>query len=147
MNAGFLEPTVRTSGAEGGRFMNRLMHDAHFGQALSVSSLLTIGSGFLLFWRISDGLQWAWITTNTGLAFTIGAIAGSAAFALGLGLIARTAIQLSTLSTQLQMASGPPLPEQIHERDRLQTRLRYAGMIETPLVIVSVVTMAIARYL
>lgn len=147
LNVGFLEPTVRASGPDGGRFMGRLVRDAHYGPALSIASLLTISSGFLLYWRVSDGLQWAWITTNTGLAFSIGALAGSVAFVLGLGLIGRTAGQLATLGAQLQSASGPPLPEQIRERDRLQARLHQAGLIEAPLVIVAVVTMAIARYL
>jgi uncharacterized membrane protein len=147
LNVAFLEPTVRASGAEGGRFMARLVGEAHYGPALSVASLLTIVSGFLLYWRISGGLYWSWVTTNTGLAFTIGAVAGSAAFVLGIGVIARTAGQLATLSAQLQAAGGPPLPEQVRARDRLQTRLHQAALIEAPLIVLAVSTMAIARYL
>jgi hypothetical protein len=147
LNVAFLEPTVRASGAEGGRFMARLAGDAHYGPALSIASLFTIVSGFLLYRRISGGLHWAWVTTNTGMAFTIGALAGSTAFALGLGVIARTAGQLSALNAQVQTTGGSPLPEQVRQLDRLQARLHQAALIEAPLIIVAVSTMAIARYL
>lgn len=72
--AGFVEPTVRAAGPEGGRFMQRLAEHSRFSFFMSLSSLLTTGTGLLLYWPASAGLQVGWIASSTGRAFTVGGV-------------------------------------------------------------------------
>lgn len=41
-----------------------------------MDQLLTVTTGFVLLWNASGGLQGAWLISPTGLAFSIGGIAG-----------------------------------------------------------------------
>lgn len=96
----FLQPTVAALGVAGQPFMEHLMNRRKLGVLFPIVAALTVLSGAVLYWRDSAGLQLSWITTPTGLAFTIGGIAAIIAFAgggvlIGPGIAEQTAVRAS----------------------------------------------------
>lgn len=104
MIAAFIEPAVRASGAEGGRFMQRLVEQHRFSLFMSLASLLTAASGLLLYWPASGHLRLGWLTSGSGATLTIGTVAGLLAFALGFAVNGPTARQIATLGQEMQAA-------------------------------------------
>jgi hypothetical protein len=65
---------------------------------------------------------------------------------MGLFIIAPIAKRLMGLGQAIQAAGGPPLPEQMNELHSLETRMSRAGWTEFGVMLVSLLTMAVARY-
>ncbi len=142
----FLAPAVGAAGPEGGKVMQKLFQ-TRYTIALSVAALLTVLAGLLMYWRDSGGFQIAWMTTPTGLALTIGGLAGLAAFVIGV-FVSRPAIErLAMISQQAQAASGPPSPEQMAEIQALQKTIGQATRRTALLLAIALIGMATARYL
>lgn len=147
MLAGFIEPSVRATGPEGGKFMQRLAGQSGFTQAMSVAAVANVLAGLLLYWRDSGGLQLAWITTGTGLTFTLGGLMGIVAAVIGFGVTGANAGKLAALGKQIAAAGGPPTPAQLSQVQALQEKLRQGGQINTVVMIVVLLCMSLARYL
>jgi uncharacterized membrane protein len=144
---GFLNPAIRTSGPAGGQVMQRLMTGTRFGSAISLSGLVTVLAGVLLYVRDSGGLQLAWITSAPGLALTIGGLAGIVAGGIGGGVAGRTAQKIAQVSAAIASRPGAPSEAQLAELQALQQKAKVAQDWTVGLMIVAVAGMAIARYL
>jgi uncharacterized membrane protein len=143
----FLQPTVEALGPAGQPFMEHLMKRRRMGIFFPIVAALTVLGGVTLYWRDSAGLQLAWITSPTGLAYTIGGLAAILAFVgggilIGLGIAEQTAVQ-----GELAAGDGVPTAAQRERLDRADRRLKLAGRIDMPLLILAGLTMAVARYL
>ena len=77
----FLEPTIRSLGADGGKFMQRLLGGTRFSIAITAAAWLTILAGLVLYGPVTGGSTQ--IMFGQRLPLTIGAIAGIAAGAVG----------------------------------------------------------------
>ena len=108
---------------------------------------LTILSGAVLYWRDSNGLQAAWITSPTGLAFTIGGLAAIGAFVLGGILIGPGVGEQAAVARELAESKAEPTAEQNARLARAAGKLKLAGRIDLPLLLLAGLTMAVARYL
>jgi len=146
MIAGFIEPAVKDSGPEGGRFMQRLVRGQRLSTYMSIASLATALSGVVLYWPISGNFNMNWLISGPGLTLTIGSVAGLLAFAVGALVNGPTAKQISALGQEMQAAGGPPNPSQLATMGALQARLRTAGIVDAALLGIAVAGMAIASY-
>lgn len=144
---GYVEPTVRATGPEGSKFMQRFAGQSGFSPAMSVAAVANVVAGLLLYWRDSGGLQLVWITTNAGLAFTIGGLAGLAAAVVGFAITGSASTQLAALGKLIASAGGPPAPEKLTQMKALQAKLHMGGQINAVLMVVALIGMSIARYL
>lgn len=144
--AAFITPSARVLGPDGGKFMQQLLRQK-FSMWMGIASILTVLAGIALYWRASLGFQIAWMIAPSGLTLTIGALAGLIASGEGQFIIAPTTARMQALAKEMQAASGPPKPEQIAEMEKLQMRLGQAGVRSAILLVISVVGMAIARYM
>jgi hypothetical protein len=104
-------------------------------------------AGLLLYFRVSGGLQPAWISTATGLTLTLGGVAGIAAGAIGGGVAGRTAQKIGQLNAAIGNSPGTPGEAQLVELRTLQQRMKQAQLWSIALMIVAVAAMAVARYL
>ncbi|CAG0937346.1 hypothetical protein TFLX_06271 [Thermoflexales bacterium] len=147
MLVGFISPAVQASGQVGGQVMQRLMTGSRFSSIFGLSAMVTMLAGVLLYWRVSGGLQLAWITTAPGLALTIGSLAGIAAGVIGGGVAGRTGEKIGQLNAQLGHNQGAPSEAQLSELQGLQQKMKRAQRLSVGLMIIAVVGMAIARYL
>ena len=145
--AGYIEPTARASGPEGGKFMQRFAGQSGYSQAMGIAAIANVLAGLLLYWKDSGGLQLVWITTSAGLAFTVGGLAGIAAAVVGFGMSGRAAGQLAQVGKEIASAGGPPAPEKLAQIQALQEKLRLGGRINVVLMIIALLGMSLARYL
>ncbi len=138
----FVAPAVTLAGPEGAKFMQRLVLGTRFVLVTATTAGLTVLTGLLLYWRASGGLRTEWMSTGTGVMFTIGGLAGLIALFAG-SAIGANSRKLATLGASLQ---GPPSPEQAAEIARLQNRLSNLGAATAILLLVVLITMATAQY-
>jgi hypothetical protein len=147
VTAFFLQPTVAALGVAGQPFMEHLMNRRKLGVMFPIVAALTVLSGAVLYWRDSGGVQLSWITTPTGLAFTIGGIAAIIAFVGGGVLIGPGIAEQTAVRGELAAGDGMPTAAQQERLDRADRRLALAGRIDLPLLLLAGLTMAVARYL
>lgn len=143
----FLQPTVEALGAAGQPFMEHLMNRRKLGIMFPIVGALTILSGAVLYWRDSGGLQLTWITSPTGLAFTVGGLAATIALVGGAILIGPGIAEQTAVRGELAAGDGVPTPAQRERLDRADGRLKLASRVDLPLLILAGLTMAVARYL
>lgn len=142
----FLEPTAKATAPDSRQFMQYFIVRRHYSMFMGISSLLTILSGALLLWHSSSGLDANWITSGPGMVLTFGSMLGIIALGVGFFIIAPTAQRLMGLAQAIQAAGGPPLPEQVSEIHHLETKMSKVGWTEFAMMLVSLLTMAVARY-
>lgn len=143
----FLQPTAAALGQAGQPFMDHLMRRRRMGIFFPIVATLTILSGLALYWRDSGGLQLTWISSPTGLAFTIGGLAAIAAFVGGFILIGPGIAEQTAVQRELAGGDGVPTEAQRRRLQRAERRLQLATRIDWPLLLLAGLTMAVARYL
>jgi hypothetical protein len=77
--AGFLVPTARARGREGGLFLQHLMLQRRLSDFLGVAMLLTVLSGVGMYIRLAVASHGTWPRTPPGIAYGVGAVAAIAA--------------------------------------------------------------------
>ncbi|MEP6468621.1 MAG: hypothetical protein ABJC24_02520 [Chloroflexota bacterium] len=147
VSAFFLQPTVQALGAAGQPFMEQLMNRRKMGVMFPIVAALTVLSGAALYWRDSNGLQLTWITSPTGLAFTLGGLAAIAAFVGGGILVGPSIAEQVAVKGEMAANDGVATDAQRERLDRADRRLKLAGQIDLPLLLFAGLTMAVARYL
>ena len=88
-----------------------------------------------------------WVTSPTGLAFTIGGIAAIVSFALGFILVAPSVALQTAVGNELAASGGEPNAEQRARLERADRLMRLATRVDLPLLLLAALTMATARYL
>jgi uncharacterized membrane protein len=143
MMAYFIGPTMGATGEAGQKFVGHLMNNLKFSNRMSAAAGLTILAGFILYWIDSDGFTSAWMTSGAGRGFGIGA--GFALIGLVFGiLVGRTTKAMAQLGAQIQ---GKPSSEQMTQLATLRKQQVTYSNIAAVTLILSVIFMAIARYL
>ncbi len=135
----FLEPTVRALGADGGKFMQRLLGGTRFSIAITAAAWVTILAGLVLYGPVTGGSTQ--IMFGQRLPLTIGAIAGIAAGAVGGAMQGRASAKITALGGQMAKAGGPPAAADLAEMQRLQGVLRQGSIIGTTLMAIAVIGM------
>lgn len=140
----FLEPVVQAAGAEGGRFMSRLVTTTGIVKYMAGSSLLAVLSGIVLY-GLDAGFNPSWVTSREGIVFSLGSLAGLVAFVTGTFVIAPTSRRIGALGGEMAIAGGPPTTVQLNEMATLQGRAQFSGRLEVVLMIITVLGMGGAR--
>jgi uncharacterized membrane protein len=144
--ARFLLPTVSAIGPAGGAVMQHLTQVRRLQRYMMGTALLTIFSGFALYWHAAQAGP-GWPATRSGQAFGLGGLLGVLAVILGVVVNSPTAQRLGALAGSVHAAGRPPTAEEQAELGRLRTRLGRAGNAAAILVVLAVAMMAVARYL
>lgn len=143
----FLGPTAEALGRSGQPFMDHLMNRRRMGIFFPIVAALTVLSGAALYWRDSGGLQPAWITSPSGLTFTIGGIAAIASFIGGLVLVGPSVAEQTAVQTELASSGdGVPTEEQRQRLAHADRLMQLATRIDLPLILLAGLTMAVGRY-
>ena len=144
MMAFFIAPTVGATAEAGQKFVGHLMGNLKFSNRMSAAAGLTILAGFILYWIDSDGFSSAWMTSGAGRGFGIGAAFAIAGLVFGI-LLGRKTKAMAQLGAQL--SQGKPSPEQMAQMAALQGQQATYSRVTAVVLILSVIFMAIARYL
>ncbi|TGK38438.1 hypothetical protein EHQ12_04760 [Leptospira gomenensis] len=83
MTAVFMQPAAKSLGPDGGKFMQQLAKTNSYPFVLNAASTLTVASGFLLYWKISDGFRSEWIFSKYGILLWMGGIFALVAYCIG----------------------------------------------------------------
>ena len=143
----FLFPTAQALGPAGQPFMDQLMNRRRMGIFFPIVAALTILSGAALYWRASDGLQLTWITSPSGLAFTVGGLAAIISFVASLVLVAPSVAEQTAVRNELASGDGVPSDAQRARLERADRLMKMAIRFDLPLIILAALMMAVARYL
>ena len=145
-NAAFLIPSVRDAGPDGAKVAAGLMR-RRFLDIMPVVAILTVLSGFYLYWRVSAGFSPVYMGSVAGMTYGIGAVAAVIALGLGVGIMRPSMLRAAALSQGAALAASP------EERDRglqtaqaLRARAGAFGQGIAWLLAVTVIAMAVARY-
>jgi uncharacterized membrane protein len=143
MMAFFIAPAVGATAEAGQKFVGHLMGNLKFSNRMSAAAGLTILAGFILYWIDSDGFTSAWMTSGAGRGFGIGAAFALVGLVFGIQ-VGRTTKSMAQLGAQIQ---GKPSAEQMQQMGVLRKRQATYSNISAVVLILSVIFMAIARYL
>ena len=143
----FLQPTAEALGKSGQPFMEHLLKRRRMGIFFPIVATLTILGGAALYWRDSGGLQASWVTSPSGLAFTIGGLAALVAYIGGFVLIGPSIAAQAAVHAELAGGDGVPTESQRQRLSRAESRMRLSNRLDLPLLLLAGLTMAVARYL
>jgi hypothetical protein len=139
--------TARLRGADGDVFMSTLLTEGKAATYFVSAALVTVVAGALLYWRASDGLQLAWVTSPTGIAFTVGALAAVTSLAWGGLMVGPAGTRAKAIQDEIAANGGMSSASQREELATIKGKLNRFAVVDLVLLAVAVVTMATARYL
>ena len=145
-NAAFLIPAVRALGPAGGPVMQEIAGKRKLPVYFLVSGILTVLSGFGLYWYDSAGFSNGFMRSAGGMTFGIGGLLALTALLLGLFVVTPAAMRASKLGGAIAAAGKPPTPEQAAEMQRLQIKLGKMAALAAGLLTLTTIAMAVARY-
>jgi uncharacterized membrane protein len=143
--AGFVNPSVKASAPESGKFMQHLAQKSGFPRFAEVTGWLTVLAGLGLFWLVSDGFSASWFSTRRGIVLTIGGLMAIAALVIAYALQKPAARRLAQLGQEIQASQGPPTPQQLAEIQAQQNKLAQGARWTAILLTISVIGMALSR--
>lgn len=145
--ASMLLPAMRDSGPAAGPVMRQIIAVRRFPAVATTAALLTVISGIWMYWRdtsISDG---AFARSTAGMTYGLGGIAAILTVILAAVVQGPTSKKMGQLSAAIAASGGPPSAEQAATLQKLQARLTFGARAAAALLGITVITMAIARYL
>ena len=146
MMAGFINPSVKASAPESGKFMQHLAQKSGYPRYAEIAGWLTILAGLGLIWIVSGGFQASWFASRRGIVLTVGGLLAIVAMIIGYALQKPAAKRLSTLGQEIQAAGGAPTPEQMAEVQAQQKKLTQGARWAAILLAIAVAGMALSRY-
>jgi uncharacterized membrane protein len=140
-----LTPTVRDAGPDGGRFMLQLAKYGRWGRVLTMSAILTVLAGLLLFWPTSSGLNQAWLKSPNGITLTIGSIVGILALGHGAFVTSPITGKMGVVAKQILDQKGPPPADLMKQAQELGVKLGQHTTISVALGAIALLFMAAAQ--
>jgi hypothetical protein len=142
-----LEPSIRENGPDGGKVQASLMRRGLLN-IMPIVAILVMLTGIELVRRVSGGFTAEWFGSPTGRALSLGMASTIVAFLFGVLVMRPAATRLAALSqSAAQLPAGAEKESTMARIQALRGRTRLGGRIVASLLAISVVTMAIARYL
>jgi hypothetical protein len=141
-----LGPSIRDAGPEGGKVMQALIRRRQL-EILPVVAVLTVISGLWLLWKVSGGFQRAWFAAPIAHTLSLGMVTSIVALIVGLSVMRPAALKVGpAMQAAMQAPEGPERDARLAEARAIQARVGGAGKVVAALLLVAVVTMAVARF-
>ena len=144
-NIGFLQPTVKATGAEGQKTMQYLTQKTRLLSTVYATATLTMLSGLIMYWILA-GFRLSFIRSGYGVVLTIGSIAGVIAWIYAVVVIRGIFNRMQTIGQEIQAQGSPPTPEQATQMQALVARLGKVGQVALVFLVIALLGMSIARY-
>jgi type VI protein secretion system component VasK len=139
-------PSVRDAGPEGGKVMLALMRRGYMN-VLPVVALLTIISGFWLYWNLMETVGPIWAGSMSARIYGVGAVTSVIAFGLGVFIARPNALKLGAIMEAMAKTPDGPARAAL-AADMAAPRARMSAMAPwiAGLLAISTVCMAVGRY-
>lgn len=141
----YLQPAVAEAGPDGGKVMQGIQRRG-FMKVTPLLALITILAGLELLRRVSAGFDPAWFGSRTGIVYSTGMVAAIVALTLGFFVMRVAMLKAAELAGQAQQAPEAERGAMATEIARYRTRAATTARLVAVLLLVTVVTMAVGRY-
>lgn len=142
-----LTPAIEASGPAGGQVMMSLARRGMVAFFASIGGT-TVLTGFLLYWRFTNGFDPSLSAGHAGMAFGIGGVAGTVALIIGGAVIGRGSKKVVVLMEQFMTSSDEAQKGALmKEATAIRQRLKGAAMIVLLLQVIAVSLMAVGHYI
>ena len=143
----FIQPAIAASGPEGGKVMGALVK-RRLLDIVPGAALGTILSGLWLYSRDSSGFQGEWMGSRMGMALGTGAVLALVGFVIGVFVMRASTLKAMALGqSAAQLTDAAAREAAMGQVQVLRRRAALAGRTVAVLLAVTVLTMAVARYL
>ena len=144
-NALYLVPAIRDAGPEGAKVGANLLRSG-FLNVMPVVASLTILSGLWLYWKASAGFDRTYMGSGAGMAYGIGAVTAIIALGFGVHVVRASMLKAFALGQAAASMQSPEKETQLAAAQALRTRAAKAGRVVAALLTITVIAMAIGRY-
>lgn len=144
-NAVFLVPAMRDAGPDAAKVSAGLMRRG-FMKTVPVVAVITILSGFWLYWKMSFGFQPEYMRSARGMMFGAGGVAAVLAFAFGIIVMRPAMMRVASLAQAAATVSDAERPAIMSSIAALRVRAARAGQLVAILLVFATLVMSIARY-
>jgi hypothetical protein len=141
--ASHVTPAVAATGTEGQKFMQHLAGKGKISNALGITGILAMVSGWWMYFGQSWQLQY---NSANGVVLGLGAIMGTLAFFHGAFVQRKATTELSAMGMQIASSGGPPTPDQAAAMGRLAGKVTRNGQILAYILALTVAAMASFQY-
>lgn len=142
----FVEPTAKALPPTGMQFVQHMVTKRRYSVFMGITSTLTVLSGALLLWQLTNGRLSTYLQTGPGLGFIVGSLVGIVVYIIGMFGVKPRGERIAKIGAAIQAAGGPPTPEQGTELQKLDKEMSSLGYAEFVLVALALALMATARY-
>ncbi|MES2124807.1 MAG: hypothetical protein V4503_09000 [Gemmatimonadota bacterium] len=141
-----LGPSVMATGPDGMKVMRELRRRRYMNHLIGAGAL-TILSGFGLVWVDSNGFQPEWFRSHFGIAISTGMLTATVAWLIGVFAIYPVGEEMARLGAAMGEAASDDARSAVGvEMMAVRGRLIRFSSIGMLLLLVAVLTMAVARY-
>ena len=142
----FIAPAVKAAGPEGTRFMQQLAKTNKLPVVMTIAATINVVCGILLLWKLSDGFQSAWMSSEHGMLLSIGGGLAIIAYLEGLFVTRTTVMKINKLGQEIAKSGGPPTPEQAQQLMAYRKKIFAANNFVAVLLALTVIIMSVVRY-
>ncbi|MEK6596955.1 MAG: hypothetical protein AABY91_01380 [Gemmatimonadota bacterium] len=143
--ATFLLPSIQEAGPDGAKVTAGLAR-RRFIDIMPVVALVTVVSGFYLYWKSSTGLSPEYMGSRTGMAIGLGSVTALLALALGLATV-RPSMKRAMELAQAAGAAAESREAILAEAQASRAKAAGAAKVVAWLLAATTIAMAGARYL
>jgi uncharacterized membrane protein len=142
----FLLPSMRDAGPGAQAVSRQLIVIRKYPLKVLAIAIVTVLSGIGLYMKDASMSNGAFARSHAGMTYGIGAAAALATLVVGFTVLTPAANRLGALGAVIQAGGAPPTAEQQAEMARLQARMTMGSRLAASFLLVTVITMAVARY-
>jgi uncharacterized membrane protein len=142
----FLMPALATLGPVGGQVIGALKNQRIF-TIIPTIAIFVMLAGVRMMQLQSNGFSSAWFSTRAGETYSIGAAGALLAFLLFMGITHPSIMKVLRLGASMATASDADKPAIGAQMNALRAKAGIASKASTACLIVTVVAMAIGRYI
>lgn len=137
--AWFVQPAARATGESGGAFLRHLMGESRAPAFMGISAVSTLVSGVLLYWHDFGAV----VPFNRIMGtYAVGGLAAIVVWLLGVTVMLPGGRRLESLGARAR--DGEDVAA---EMGRTSARMARVGQVSSWLLVLAVLSMAVARYL
>ena len=145
-NTWFLMPAMQEAGPDAAKVNAALMRRG-FMKIMPIVALVTIVSGFWLFWKMSFGFSADYMRSGHGMTYGIGGSAAVLGFLIGISVMRPAMMKAVALSQRAASVSESERATLVTQAAGLRARGALASKIVALLLVLSTMAMALGRYI
>jgi hypothetical protein len=143
----YVMPAIGKAGPAGGQVMQHLMGKGKVTTYMPILGIVTVLAGFTLYYRDMHASNGTFAGSRMGMTYGIGGVSAVLALIVGGAMTGASGTKMMKISAEVAAGGGRPTPEQAAQMGALQARMKLGARITFLLMLITTITMAVARYI